>query len=151
MNTHAAHDIIAYIKAHPLIVLGTVDINGHPCGAAVYAYAKSAETLYFVTKSDTQKYRNIQHTPYVSVTIAHAENNSTLQATGRAVTVENPDVIGDVMENMAEIYSHSADWLPPIAKISAGPYEVVEITLTSARLAEYKDKLAGSPHIFKEL
>lgn len=51
---------------------------------------------------------------------------------------------------MTKIYAHSVDWLPPIAKIRGGAYQVVGVALHNTRLAHYMGAHAGSPHIFKE-
>lgn len=142
------HEIVAYIKSNPTAVLGTIDEHGKPQGAAVYVCALSAEQLYFVTKIETQKYKNILQNPHVSVTIVNTAENSSLQASGSVHIENDPTTIEMVFGKMAEIYAKSADWLPPIAKIRAGPYQVVGVKLHFARLAQFKGKHAGSSHIF---
>lgn len=52
---------------------------------------------------------------------------------------------------MSKVYAKSSDWLPPIAKFRAGPYQVVEVKLKHARLSQYKGAHPGDPHIFKEV
>lgn len=145
------HDILTYIKSNPVMVIGTIDSRGLPYSAAVYVYAASASEVYFVTKTETQKFRNIRNNPHVSVTIVDPTENSTLQAQGKASAIQDMQTIEDVMSEMARIYARSADWLPPIAKIRAGSYQVIRITLHGVRLAQYRFAHAGSPHIFKEL
>lgn len=149
-NERYNQEIIQYITDHPLMALGTVDEKGHPHGAAVYVYAATAERLYFITKTETKKFKNLLHTPYASVTIGDASENSTLQAGGTTKVVESAILIEKVMQEFTHIYAKSVDWLPPIAKIRAGAYQVVEITLKYTRLAQFKDKHAGDEHIFHE-
>lgn len=91
-------DILAYIKHNPVAIIGTVNGRGIPHGAAVYVCANSAERLYFLTKTETVKYQNLLAHPHVSVTIVNSEDNSTLQSEGTAETVEDSEVIGDVMQ-----------------------------------------------------
>ncbi|HSX28239.1 MAG TPA: pyridoxamine 5'-phosphate oxidase family protein [Candidatus Saccharimonadales bacterium] len=143
-------DIVSYIQANSVIIIGTIDPHGALHGAAVYAYAPRADKLYFITKNDTKKFQNILHNPEVSVTIVNSDENSTLQSQGHAEVVSDPGVIGEVMHKMTKIYAHSVDWLPPIAKIHAGPYQVVKVTLRNTRLANFLGAKAGSEHIFKE-
>jgi len=146
------HEITSYIKHHPVAILGTVDTHGAPHGAAVYVYASSLQAVYIVTKTDTQKFKNILGNPHVSITIADPAENSSLQITGKAHVVKNePNVIEMVMQNMTKIYTTSPEWLPPIVKLRAGAYQVVSIEVNYARLSEYKGKQPGSTHIFTEL
>lgn len=145
------YEIVSYVKDNPVMVLGTVNASGHPHGAAIYVCATAADQLYFITKTDTQKFKNIEHNPNVSVTIVNPDDNTTLQAQGKASVVESPVLLEEVMAKMTRIYARSPDWLPPIAKLHAGPYQVVGIKLSNSRLAHFKDTKPGSPHIFKEL
>ncbi len=143
-------DFVEYITANPVATLGTINENGTPLGTIVYVTCINTEKLYFVTKNETLKYRNIQKNNSVSVTIVNTDENSTLQAGGAAKTIDDGEIISAVMADMARIYGKSADYLPPIAKIRAGVYEVVEINLSVLRLANFKGARAGDPDIFKE-
>ena len=143
-------DVTDYIKDNPVMVLGTANEQGKPHGAAVYVCAPTAETVYFVTKSETLKFKNIVHNPHVSVTIVNTADNSSLQAAGHAKVINDPSTIESVMGHMAKIYATSADWLPPIAKLRAGPYQVVGVKLEHTRLAHFQHAKPGSPVIFEE-
>ena len=145
------HDIIDYIKNNPVMVLGTVGKHGKPHGAAVYVCSITADEVYFITKTETQKFKDILDNPQVSVTIVNSTENSSLQASGVAKVVSDPAVIELVMGKMAKVYGASADWLPPITKLRAGPYQVVHITLEHARLARFQHVKPGSSTIYKEL
>lgn len=143
-------EIVEYMQANPVMVLSTVDDLGVPHGAAVYVYAKSAKKVYCVTKTDTRKLHNLRANPRVAITIVNMAENSSLQATGHAETVQDASEIEDVMGNMAKIYAKGPDWLPPITKLRAGPYQVVGIDLKDVRLARYLNEHPGSKAIFKE-
>ena len=145
------HDIVSYFKDNPVMVLGTVGEHGKPHGAAVYGCPTTASEVYFITKTDTQKFKNILHNPHVSVTIVNTAENSSLQAGGTARVVSDPAMVELIMGKMAVIYANSADWLPPIAKLRAGPYQVVHIKMDHIRLARFLHAKPGSPEIYKEL
>ncbi|HSE29330.1 MAG TPA: pyridoxamine 5'-phosphate oxidase family protein [Candidatus Saccharimonadales bacterium] len=144
-------EIVNYIKDHPVAVLGTTGKSSRPFGAAIYIYAKSIDQLYFITKTETQKFKNIQENPMVSVTIVDSSDNSSLQLSGDVSVVNDVRIIDQVMREMSKIYANSADWLPPLAKIRAGSYQVISIKLLTARLAHYKGHNAGDKNIFKDL
>lgn len=151
MHDNSEQELVEYVKDHPVVVVGTVDKNSQPFGAAVYAYASSAKLVYFITKSETQKFKNILYNPKVSITIVDHTDNSSLQAHGTAQVVSDDKTIETVMRNMVKVYAQGVDWLPPLSKIQAGSYEVIAVELSHARLAKYKDKHAGSNEIFKEI
>ena len=151
MNDASTHyEIIAYVKDNPVMVLGTLGKDGTPHGAAVYSVATSSDQLYFVTKTETQKCKDIALNPNVSVTIVNAAENSTLQAVGQAEIVNNPQIIKLVMTKMNNTHARSIEWLPPIAKLRAGAYEIVGIKLRYARLARFGGEPIGSKNIFRD-
>lgn len=144
------HEIVAYIKDNPVMVLSTMGKSGMPHGAAVYVVALSPEQLYFVTKTETRKFENLADNPNVSITIVNPLENSSLQAKGKAEVVSNPHVAELVMTKMASVHASSADWMPPIAKLRAGAYQLIGIRLDHARLAHFKGEQIGSQNIFRE-
>lgn len=150
MSSDHHKEILAYIEKNPIAILGTIGKGNMPHGAAVYICATSPNQLYFVTKTETQKFKNIQLNPEVSITIVNPAESSSLQASGIAHVVSDPDTIEMVLGRMVHIYATSPDWLPPISKLRAGPYQIVGIQLTFNRLAEFLGKHPGSEHIFKE-
>lgn len=143
-------EIIAFIKENPVAVLGTIGQHGEPHGAPIYVCHTAIDQLYFVTKIETQKFKDILHTSAVSLTIVDTTKNETLQAVGHTHVIKDAQVIEMVMGKLARIYTKGPDWLPPIAKLRAGPYQVVGIKLKHARLARFMGHRAGSEHIFKE-
>jgi general stress protein 26 len=104
--------------------------------------------VYFITKQETRKYKNLREDSRVSVTIVNPSDNSTLQADGRAFISKDPEIIDMVMKKIAHEHANASEWLPPIAKLRAGAYEVIEIELSRARLAEFQGMSIGSEHIF---
>ena len=151
MNTSHKDEIRAYLHDNPIAILSTVDAHGNPHGAALYIYAVAANEVYFVTKKETRKFKNLHHSNEVSITVVDPNDNSTLQADGRAEIVGDAGVIEMVMEKMARMYVHGGDWLPPLAKIKAGPYEVIKVMLHNVRLSRFKGARPGDEHMFVTL
>ncbi len=143
--------IMTYIENHPAAVVGTISDDGTPHGAVVYVCVASHHTVFFVTKNQTQKYKNLLERPQLSLTFFNDSDSSTLQAQGKAFVADNPKMIDYAMQKMAKIHAMQAEWLPPIAKLRAGNYAVIGVELTSARLAEYQGMGIGSDSIFTEL
>lgn len=149
MNDH--DKIMGYISQHPMAVLGTVNEDGTPQGAIVYICELGTKKIGFVTKNQTQKYQNLVDRPSVSLTIGDDANASTLQISGKAHVINNAQEIEEAMHKITKIHARGAEWLPPIAKIHAGSYTVIGITITSARLAEFGGRDIGSQQIFTQI
>lgn len=150
MNVQAYNRIRSYIDINPIATIGTMNYNdGSPHGSVVYTCADTHHPIvYLLTKQGTRKYQNILVHDQVSVTIVNPSENSTLQADGHAEEVRDPETINMVMDKLAHDHLSSTEWLPPIAKLRAGAYVVVGITLTHARLAQFKGMVIGDEHIF---
>lgn len=138
--------VMRYIDEHPVVVLGTIDDYHRPHGSVVYAVSGDPETkmhVYFLTKEDTLKFHNLKARPAVSITSFDEEDITCLQAQGHAAVERDPRVIDMVMKHLTRAHHHTEEWLPPIAKLRAGSYVIVGITITQARLGEFKAATPG--------
>lgn len=154
MSTHneTQSAIMSYIDINPIATLGTIDSDSSPHGAIVYVCTDSYKPIvYFITKTGTAKYKNILADNRVSLTITHPDQNSTLQAKGVAEEVQEAQLIDDAMKRLTKLHVNATDWLPPIAKIRAGAYVLMGITLQWARLAEYDGMSIGDERIFTQM
>jgi general stress protein 26 len=151
---HDRLKVMRYIDEHPVVTLGTLDDYGRPHGSVVYAVSGDYHTkmhVYFLTKSDTTKFHNLSARPAVSLTGYDEGDVSTLQAQGYAEIEKSPRVIDTVMKQLTRTHAHAAEWLPPIAKLRAGNYMMVGITISHARVGEFKHKPIGDQDIFTEV
>lgn len=144
--------IVSYIDSNPLATLGTIDDAGWPHGAVVYIFAdRDQQKVYFLTKNETKKFKNLAAHDRVSLTIANQAQNSTLQATGRASITRDPGVLDMVVKKMARVNSISSEWVPPVSRLDAGQYAVVQVELEHTRLAEFNAGPPGEEHMFTEI
>jgi general stress protein 26 len=143
--------ILDYIDDHPLVVIGTTNEDSTPHGSVVYMTPfKDNDKLYFITKTGTTKYHNIIDNPTVSITAFDEQRTSTVQAQGVAHVYKNIEKLGEIMKRISAAEESLPEWMPPIAKLKSGAYVVFEVTLTIARLAEFKGRKFGSENIFSE-
>lgn len=144
--------ILTYVDIHPVATLGTINEDGTPHGSIVYVCSDDHHSIvYFLTKSETRKYKNLTANNHVSLTIANPSDNSTLQANGIATEIQDAQVIDAVMNKLTGLHVNAVDWLPPISKLRAGPYVLVGITLEYARLAEFQGMNIGDERIFTQI
>lgn len=133
--------IMDFIDQHPVAVLGTLDETGSPYGAVIYVTTGGEEaTVYFITKNDTAKFKNLLHQKLASLTIADPDTMETMQARGKIGLVTDAVIADSVHRKISAAHDPLLDWLPPIAQIKAGQYETVALTLTYARLSDYSDR-----------
>jgi uncharacterized pyridoxamine 5'-phosphate oxidase family protein len=151
MEEHDYKKILNYIDGHPLVVVGTVNDDGTPHGAAVYMSSHhKPDAVYFMTKNGTQKYLNIIERPVVSITAFDEEGMSTVQAKGKASKVKDVQKLAEIMPRISRAERNLPEFMPPLAKLKAGAYVVFEVTLTEARLAEFRGRKFGSENIFEQ-
>ncbi|MBI3494475.1 pyridoxamine 5'-phosphate oxidase family protein [Candidatus Saccharibacteria bacterium] len=143
--------ILEYLAKQRVIALSTSDQDGVLHSAVVYVYGKAVKNWYVVSKQDTKKVRNLKAHPRFSAVAYDRHDNSTLQARGLVRVEEDQDIIGEAMAAMAKIYGTEKDYLPPIAKISAGEYVVLRLEVEWLRFAAYGGATPGSEKIFIEL
>lgn len=85
--------ILEQLKTHRIMSLATVRPDGYPQATTV-GYANDGLTLYFACDRDSQKVRNLRHTPKVSLTInkdwAHWKKIRGLSMGATAKILERP-------------------------------------------------------------
>lgn len=144
--------IAHYINDNPIATVGTIGEDGAPHGAAIYVYPEQEKhVVYFLTKNGTRKYINIQANDKVSLTIVNPQENSTLQATGKAFTVHDSGALDAITKQMVRANPLASEWIPPVSKLEAGQYVVVGIKLIHARLAEFAGMELNREEIFTEV
>ena len=139
MLTRISPDITDFLKKSHIMVLATSSPNGIPSAATVFYTTDSQMNLYFLTKEQTTKCRNIMANPQIAAVIYQAEMLRTAQITGTAVKVDNPHMTQKTTEIMSG-YAQQIAGTPrtPISKLDAGKNVLFCITPQSIRMADYK-------------
>jgi len=117
-----------FLKDHRSGVLATSDKNGNPHAAAIYFSADDEYNLLLATKTETQKYKNIMENNHVAFVCYDEASQTTVQISGHAEKVENPDekqIAMNAMYRFSEATSKVE--LPPIEKLYAGDYVVLKL------------------------
>lgn len=131
-----------FLKHHPMAVISTVDEHNKPWGAAIYCVADEDFNFFFVTRSKTQKFKNIDANPHVAVTFADPETQTTVQVGGKITRVPSKDIIDVVFKKLAAIKPKGdTNWLPPVIKVHQGDWMILHITPDYAQFADYKQQV----------
>lgn len=80
---------LEFLKEHDAAVLATVSPEGEPQAATVYYAVDDDFTFYFVTTTNSKKYRNLEQNPRVAVVVGVGPEPITVQIGGKAELVEH--------------------------------------------------------------
>lgn len=117
-----------FLASHHSGVLATADAAATPHAAVVYFALDDDFSLMFTTKTETQKYKNMQENDQVAFVCYDEANQTTVQITGQVKRVKDETKRQEMINT---IYNLSADLskteLPPIEKLFAGDYVVLKL------------------------
>ncbi|MCA9332964.1 pyridoxamine 5'-phosphate oxidase family protein [Candidatus Saccharibacteria bacterium] len=128
-----------FLNTHNSGVLSTIDRAGNVHGATIY-YVANSDTVYMLTKSDTEKARNVLVHPQVALTITEELAYQTLQLRGFAEVVNNNDKKNEVFNQILKFRNElDQTTLPPVTKVQNGSYVVLKISFTEAKYYNFKN------------
>ena len=127
-----------FLSSHHSGILVTADTGGAPHGAVVYYTLDNDFSLLIGTKSETQKYKNIEENAQVAFIVYDEAAQTTIQLQGRAIIISDQNGLNSIVNAM---YSNSAELshrvLPPVEKLIAGEYTAIRIVPQSIKFAVY--------------
>lgn len=127
-----------FLSKHSVGVLATSTKEGRPYAATVYLTYDQQFNIYFVTKKDTQKSRNLQNNNRAAIAIYAAATQTTVQAEGAVVEVTDPEQVTWVMNDIWRIaLSISPTSAPPQTRLVAGGYVVYKLITPVLRMATF--------------
>mgnify|MGYP001612559777 CR=1 FL=1 len=119
-------------------VLATADGAGNPHAAVVYFSFEDDFSLTFGTKSETQKYKNIEENKQVAFVVYDEVEQTIIQITGHAEVIEDQNKRQKVLNNMFRSSAErSLTATPPAEKLWAGDYVAVRIIPMVIKMAIY--------------
>lgn len=134
-------DAQAFMQAHDVAVLSTVNQTGNVYGAAVYyTTSEKGDKLYVLARSETAKVRNILENQQVALTVFEENPARTLQLRGTA-ELETDEMMKNYISTQMinpRQYSGSTQ-LPPVASLTDGDYVVIRITITFAKYKAFQE------------
>lgn len=130
---------ISFLRTHDVAVLSTVDRTGNVHGATVYYYLDSADNICMMTKSSTQKARDIFANQQVALTVYDADKAQTVQLQGTARVVSDGAEYQAIFDAIVRLRLYDGEvHMPPVSKIHDESYLAIRITPTNAHYVDYK-------------
>lgn len=138
------NDKLSEIKetvAHELpAVVSTVDNNGNPHASVVHYLTDKDDNVYFLTKSDTDKARNIAGNNSIVLTIHANYSLKVHYISGRAEIVHDNSIINDVVTHIFKFREYDEGVkLPPIAKHTSGEIVVYRLADSTHQIRDFSD------------
>jgi nitroimidazol reductase NimA-like FMN-containing flavoprotein (pyridoxamine 5'-phosphate oxidase superfamily) len=130
-----------FLSKHGVGVLATSTKEGKPYAATVYLTYDQQFNIYFVTKKDTQKSRNLQTNNQAAIAVYDAASQTTVQAEGAVVEVTDPEQVTWVTNDIWRIAMNiSPTSPPPQTRLTAGGYIAYKLITPSLRMATFKQQ-----------
>lgn len=135
-----------FLLEHTIGTLSTVDTEGNAHGSVVYYLAEGEMNIYFVSKTETAKVRNISLHQQVALTIFDAPSAQTLQIRGTAHPESDKATIQYIFDNIVKLRPYNGAMLmPPVTALKdSGEYVIVRITPTEAKFSDYKQEIQSN-------
>lgn len=139
--------ITDFLENNKVGVLATCSNAGMPYAATVYITFDQDLNIYFVTRKETRKNRNLHDNGQAAIAIYNATSQATLQAEGGAIEVTDPAKMQWVFNDIWKIASQTspANQPPQTQLIGAGTYVAYKLAAPSLRLATYTQQSSANP------
>ncbi len=144
------NEIIRFLESNEskLGALSTIGDDA-PQVAFVYFAVDKDLNIYFLTKADTGKYKNIMKNPMVAFAVASENPAGTVQLKGKAEVVTDADLQRDLFPKIIE-HAKSRTGFPPIEQYSkTGEAMFFKVTPTWARFFDFE--VEDKTQIFHEV
>lgn len=136
--TESHEHLSSFLSKNQVGVLATVDATGKPHAATIYFTFDRQFDIYFITKRDTQKSRNLQSNKQAALAVYDAASQATVQAEGAVVEVTDAKQLEWIFNDIWRIASKtSANSAPPQSQMTAGGYIAYRMVTPSLRMATF--------------
>lgn len=135
--TNTTH-VYEFLSHHPTGVLSTASPTGEPWGSTIVFACDEDFTFYFMTRANTQKYKNIAANPHIALTVTDQATQTTVQAAGTVELVSTDEMMDVVFQKLDKIKpAGTQHWVAPVYKIHEGDYMVLSFKPTSLQYADF--------------
>jgi general stress protein 26 len=141
-----------FLRTRHTGVLATADGAANPHAATIYLTFNDDCTFSFVTKTETQKYKNIEENKAVALVIYDEKEQISVQVTGKVEVIDDRD---ESYEIMNKSFKYSAELsrreLPPLEKLFAGDYVALHLKPQVIKMAVFARPDSGVEELFETI
>lgn len=128
-----------FLYKNTACVLSTIDRTGNVGASVVYYTPSNDSSIYILTKTNTQKARNIFANSRVAVTIFNQATLETLQLQGIATIETDLTIRKQVFSNIVKNHDRATSNQLPVFQIKGDEFIVIKIEITSVKFSDYKN------------
>lgn len=129
---------LSFLETNHVGVLSSVDRTGNVRGTTVNYLVRGGE-IYILSKAGTQKVHNILMHNQVCLTVFNESKMQTLQLFGVASVLGDSEKSRDLIAEMIKPRTYGTEILPPpITRLNASSYVILQITPKSEEFIDYK-------------
>lgn len=130
--------ILQFLRQSSIGVLATADKTSRPHAAAVYITHDENLNIYFITKENTAKSRDLQTNAQAAIAIYDPASQTTLQAEGPVEEIIDMAQSEKILfEVWTKALQTSKSGTIPVSKLKAGGYIAYKLMAPSVRLATF--------------
>lgn len=141
-----------FLQTHHSGTLATADGAANPHAAVIYLTFNEDYTFSFITKTETQKYKNIEENKNVALAIYDEQEQASVQVVGYVEVIDNKDEMQKVLNgsfNYSAEVSHRE--LPPLEKLFAGEYVALRVNPQVIKMAVFARPESGDDALFETI
>jgi general stress protein 26 len=144
------HEVNDFIKKHTRAVLATVDKDGQPYTSTIYYALADKSEIYFVTKEQTTKAKNLLTNERAALTISDNEKPLAVNITGTARKIEDYKKRDEVMQHVFQVsYDKQSDFAP-IVKLHKGAFSVFQFHPLQAKMTDFTKPMGQVKEKYKD-
>ena len=151
-SSESLENINDFLRTHRSGVLATADSAANPHAAVVYVTFNEDLTFTFVTKTETQKYKNIEENKVFALAVYDESEQTSIQVTGSVEVIEDKDESYKIMN---QSFKYSAELshreLPPPEKLFAGEYVALRLKSQVIKMAVFARPESGADELYDTL
>jgi general stress protein 26 len=139
-----------FITGHRAAALATVSQAGLPHVATVFCLTDAKLNIYFMTRTEARKYRNLAAQPAVAMSFTDEATMATVQVSGTAVRIDNIDLELEWLYKLVSLRYSEALQLPPsmqqFDQEHTAELAVIKVTPAELTHTEFLTTLSGRYH-----
>lgn len=131
-------DSYNFLKKRELGVLATINRNNALHASAIYYTINNKGILRMVTKSETNKAKDILSQPLVAMAVYDEESLETVQLEARAEVETDAKEINQAFTKITRLRTHGSETKrPPVVNMNKGEYIVIKMTPVLSKYTKF--------------
>lgn len=141
-----------FLQTHHSGTLATADGAANPHAAVIYLTFNEDYTFSFITKTETQKYKNIEENKNVALVIYDENEQASVQVIGYVEIIDDKD---EMQKTLNKSFRYSTEIsrreFPPLEKLFAGEYIALRLIPQAIKMAVFARPESGDDELYETI